>query len=278
MNKEPSVVEKAKSYYDSQDADEFYFRIWGGEDIHIGLYDPPSISIKDASKKTVEKMSLMLGDRLHSTSKILDMGSGYGGAARYISQKYNCSITCLNLSPVENERNREMNQKAGLGDKIEVVDGNFEDMPFPDNEYDIVWSEDAILHSGNKEIVFQEVHRILKPEGSFIFTDPMQSDDCPEGVLKPVYDRIHLDSMGSFAFYSRLAEKNQFQKLEIIDYSQFLPIHYDRVRSTILERREEFKGMISDEFIEKMLVGLGHWVDAGKKGYLSWGILHFQKS
>ena len=34
-----SAVSTAREYYNSEDADNFYFAIWGGEDIHIGLYD-----------------------------------------------------------------------------------------------------------------------------------------------------------------------------------------------------------------------------------------------
>ena len=34
-----TAVEVAERYYDSSDADSFYAEIWGGEDIHIGLYE-----------------------------------------------------------------------------------------------------------------------------------------------------------------------------------------------------------------------------------------------
>ena len=33
-----NAVAQAEAYYDSPDADSFYFTIWGGEDIHIGMY------------------------------------------------------------------------------------------------------------------------------------------------------------------------------------------------------------------------------------------------
>lgn len=40
MNKPRSAaVAQAEAYYDSPDADSFYFTIWGGEDIHIGMYE-----------------------------------------------------------------------------------------------------------------------------------------------------------------------------------------------------------------------------------------------
>ncbi|MFT7091319.1 MAG: sarcosine/dimethylglycine N-methyltransferase, partial [Candidatus Azotimanducaceae bacterium] len=41
----------AENYYDSPDADNFYERVWGGEDIHIGLYDEKNITIPEASHK-----------------------------------------------------------------------------------------------------------------------------------------------------------------------------------------------------------------------------------
>ena len=34
-----TTVDTARDYYNSSDADRFYATIWGGEDIHIGLYD-----------------------------------------------------------------------------------------------------------------------------------------------------------------------------------------------------------------------------------------------
>ena len=51
-----NVVEKARSYYNSSDADTFYFTVWGGEDIHIGLYKDDREPIFDASRRTVETM------------------------------------------------------------------------------------------------------------------------------------------------------------------------------------------------------------------------------
>ena len=53
----------AETYYDSTDADAFYERVWGGEDIHIGLYEPDT-SIFEASRKTVETMAQALQDLL----------------------------------------------------------------------------------------------------------------------------------------------------------------------------------------------------------------------
>ena len=47
----------ARDYYNSTDADNFYFHIWGGEDIHVGLYESDDEPIAEASRRTVERMA-----------------------------------------------------------------------------------------------------------------------------------------------------------------------------------------------------------------------------
>ena len=60
MNDYSQAVNTARDYYNSEDADAFYATIWGGEDIHIGLYESLDESITDASRRTVEHMALSL--------------------------------------------------------------------------------------------------------------------------------------------------------------------------------------------------------------------------
>jgi sarcosine/dimethylglycine N-methyltransferase len=270
------TVETARQYYNSDDADNFYFHIWGGEDIHIGLYESPDEAIRDASRRTVERMSEMARG-LGPESRALDIGAGYGGAARYLAQRYGCQVVALNLSEKENERNREMSREQGLGDLIEVVDGSFESIPAEAASFDLVWSQDAILHSGAREKVISEVARVLRPGGNFIFTDPMQADDCPAGVLGPVLERIHLDSLGSVDFYRKTAAKHGLAEVEVIELTENLVTHYGRVRDELERARTGLNGKVSDAYAANMIKGLGHWVDAGSNGYLNWSILHFRK-
>ena len=270
------VVKVAEDYYDSADADNFYATIWGGEDIHIGLYESPTQPIREASHKTVLRMAELLTG-LKSGARVLDVGAGFGGAARVLAKKYGAHVTCLNLSEVENRRNRRLTEQQGLSDLVEVVHGSFEDIPEPDDTFDIVWSQDAILHSGNRAKVLKEVARVLKPGGEFIFTDPMQADDVKdESVLKPIYDRIHLDSLGSFAFYRKELGKLGFEEVKIEDLTPQLRNHYDRVGKELASRRDDLDGQVSSDYIDRMLVGLKNWVKGADNGHLAWGIMKFR--
>lgn len=168
MDREYSpIVNTARDYYNSPDADGFYSSVWGGKDIHVGIYASPDEPIYDASRRTVERMAARL-EELDADSHVLDIGAGYGGSARYLAATHGCRVTALNLSEVENERSRTMNGQSGLDPLIDVVDASYEDVPFPDGTFDAVWSQDAILHSGDRPRVLAEAARVLKSGGDLV--------------------------------------------------------------------------------------------------------------
>lgn len=271
-----SAVHTARDYYNSEDADNFYFTIWGGEDIHVGLYQTPDEDIFTASRRTVERMASKLKG-LGPHSKVLDIGAGYGGAARYLAKTYGAQVVALNLSEVENERDRQMNKEQGLDHLIEVVDGSFEHLPYDTATFDVVWSQDAILHSGEREKVIAEVARVLNSGGQFVFTDPMQADDCPQGVLQPILDRIHLETLGSPKFYREACAKYGMNEVEFEPMLDKLTIHYGRVYEELEKKEKEIEKVVSRNYIERMKTGLQNWVNGGKNGHLAWGIFLFEK-
>ena len=270
------AVQVARDYYNSDDADNFYYEIWGGEDIHIGLYEGESESIAVASERTVATMAGRLAP-LSPASRVADFGAGYGGSARWLASRYGCKVSCVNLSEVQNHRNREITAAAGLSHQIDVHDASFEAAPLEDSSYDCVWSQDSFLHAGDRVRVLQEMDRVLKPGGECIFTDPMQADDCPQGVLQPVLDRLHLDSLGSFAFYRAEADRLGWTEQGLEDLTPHLVNHYTRVRQELAVRRSQLADSISEKYADRMLQGLKHWIDAGVNGHITWGILHFRK-
>ncbi|HEY3683009.1 MAG TPA: methyltransferase domain-containing protein [Streptosporangiaceae bacterium] len=269
------AVSTARDYYNSDDADNFYFNVWGGEDIHVGVYEPADLTIAEASRATVTRMA----DKIDITpaTTVLDIGSGFGGSARYLAKTYGCKVQCLNLSEVENNRNREMNEQQGLDHLIEVVDGSFEAVPFQDNAFDVVWSQDAMLHSGDRVQVLEEVARVLRPDGAFVFTDPMAADGTARSALVPILKRLDLDTMGTPDFYRREINRLGMKKVEFDDLTPQLATHYGRVLAETEAREAELSGRISADYLEPMKVGLRHWVDGGNAGNLAWGIFVCRK-
>ena len=275
MTNKTNTVERAEAYYDSNEADAFYQTIWGGQDIHIGLYNGDEDSIADASRRTVDSMATRLVGG-NETAHVLDLGAGYGGSARYLAERFGCQVTCLNLSETQNTLNRKLTDEAGLTGKVRVVHGDFENIPEPDDSYQIVWSQDAILHSGNRTRVLDEVRRVLVSGGQFIFTDPMQSDNCPDGVLQPILDRIQLSSLASFDFYRSELIARGFEEAETKPLTDKLRIHYWRVREALQDRYDEAVKLSGQTYVDNMIKGLQNWVDGADQGYLAWGIMDYR--
>jgi sarcosine/dimethylglycine N-methyltransferase len=268
------TIALTRDYYDSAEADDFYRTIWGGEDIHIGLYEHGG-DIRRASRRTVDRMASRVGKL--SGKRVLDLGSGYGGAARVLAGEHGARVTCLNLSAKENDRNRALTREAGISDCIDVIDGSFDAVPFEDGIFDLVWSQDAILHAPDRSAVLEEVARVLKPGGDFIFTDPMQADGVNDRVaLQPIYDRLHLSNLASPDFYRAELRRRGFEEVAVEDLTPHMRTHYVRIGEELDSRRDELGA--DDIFVDRMLAGLGHWVSGAADGLLAWGILHFRKA
>lgn len=272
MTQAQAAETTARSYYDSEDADNFYSLVWGGEDIHVGLYETPGEEIAAASRRTVARMAEIAG--IGAGTQVLDLGSGYGGAARQLARNHGAKVHCLNLSPVENERNTRLTTEQGLEKLVSVATGTFEDVPVEDASIDVVWSQDAFLHSGDRNRVLDEAARVLKPGGQVVFTDPMAVDGLDQSSIQPILDRIQLATMATPGFYTGGLEKRGFTSVTFHDHAAQLPTHYGRVREELIAREQELAAAISDTYITNMKAGLQHWVDGGNAGKLTWGVVH----
>ena len=265
----------AQAAYDSADAGAFYSQIWGGDDIHLGLYNAPDEPIAEASHRTMERMA----GKIHQDAigYTVDLGSGYCGAARFLTHHFDSAVLAVNLSSEQNRRANRLNQQAGVEDRITVVDASYNDVPAPDAAADLVWSQDAFLHAPQRAVPMSEAARILKPGGEFLFTDPMAADGVSANELSGVLERLNLSSLASPSEYKRLADEAGLEFVEFDDLSEMLPIHYGRVLEETQARADELLKTASQQYLDAMMTGLQNWVDAGNRGLLSWGIFHFRK-
>lgn len=227
------------------------------------------------------------GLQITSKSRILDLGSGYGGPARYLAKTFGCKVVCLNLSSVQNARNKELTREAGLERLIEVIEGNFEEIPaevLAGGKFDVVWSEDSFLHSSNRSRIIDEISRCLVDgtEGRVVFTDIMASPQAfaehPE-IMSAMLRRLETESMAMRDFYDKAFVERGFVSLGYWDGKDHLETHYRKVSELLQQQREEFldKG-VDEETIEKQVVGLKNWIQGAEVGCIDFGIFCFRRS
>lgn len=95
---------------------------------------------------TVKALSLI--DNLNDNSLIADLGCGTGGQTMIIAQNTSGNITGIDLFPAFIAIFNTNAARLKLDNRVKGVVGSMDDLPFQENELDLIWSEGAIYNIG----------------------------------------------------------------------------------------------------------------------------------
>lgn len=108
-----------------------------------------------------------LARRLHLADgmRVLDMGSGLGGAARYLAVTFGCHVTGLDLTAEYCRVASMLTRRLGLESQVCYRHGDALEMPFADASFDVLWTQHATMNIADKDRLCREMWRVLKPGG-----------------------------------------------------------------------------------------------------------------
>ncbi len=157
---------------------------------------------------------------LSNDKHVLEVASGAGGPARYLADRVGCRVTGIdaNESGVATATQAAESNGARLV-SFRVADANAR-LPFEDDSFDALICIDSMNHFPDRERVFREWRRVVRPGGRALFTDPVV-------ITGPVTnDELALrSSIGLFLFVppgvnERLIEKVGFQLVRQEDVTE----------------------------------------------------------
>lgn len=147
---------------------------------HLSRFD----QLHTGGRKATRKLGEMAG--LKPGMKILDVGCGIGGPARTLAADFDCQVVGLDITESYVQAADMLTEKVGLGESVTFKVGNALDLEFDAETFDVVWSQNAIMNIEDKSQLFQELHRVLRKQGTFAMEAILAGDNGPE-VRFPVF-------------------------------------------------------------------------------------------
>ena len=120
--------------------------------------------------------------KLGPESRVLDIGSGVGGPARFLALTFGCHVTAVELQADLNAIAVDLTRRSGLAGRVTHICGDALTCPLPEATFDAVVSWLAVLHIPDRPLLCARLARALRPRGQCYIEDlcvraPFSPDD-----------------------------------------------------------------------------------------------------
>ena len=119
----------------------------------------------EATKEMADSLTIAATDHL------LDVGSGIGGPARYMAQRFGCRVTGIDLTDEFCEVARHLTRVLEFKGSVEFEQGTALAMPFTAATFDGAYSMNVSMNIADKSAFYREIRRVLKPGGWLMLSE-----------------------------------------------------------------------------------------------------------
>ena len=253
---------------------ERYGKLAAGSGGCCGSAPAPATSCCGSTETTQEKMSKMVGyseDELASLPEganlgvgcgnplafsavkegdtVVDLGSGAGIDCFLAAQKVGESgrVIGVDMTPEMLAKARANADKGGYTN-VEFREGVIEELPIEDNSVDIVISNCVINLSPDKDKVFSEIHRVLKPGGRYFVSDIVLRRELPEPIRNSAaaYSACVAGALLKDD-YIGISEGMGFRDIEVMSEAVY-PLDILTADPTVSSLMSQLEGVTPEEF------------------------------
>jgi cyclopropane fatty-acyl-phospholipid synthase-like methyltransferase len=153
------------------------YAAWSREfNMHFGYYRAGANPLH--REAMLEQMNAEVLARLQvqgiAEPKLLDLGCGLGATLRSFARRLpRARLVGLTRVPWQVDQARALNKAAACGERIRVLEGDYEDTILPRASYDGVYAVESSCHAhgADKGALLTEAHRLLRPGGRLVIAD-----------------------------------------------------------------------------------------------------------
>jgi SAM-dependent methyltransferase len=139
----------------------------------------PATEFHTRGQEATREMARLAG--LDAGMRVLDVGGGLGGAARTLASEFGCQVTVLDLTAEYCRIGEMLTARTGLGDRVTFQQGDALAPPFADASFDVVWTQHSSMNIADKERLYAELRRVLRPGGRLALHEIMA------GPVQPIH-------------------------------------------------------------------------------------------
>ncbi len=165
----------------------------------------------------------------------LDIGSGIGGPSRYVAHTYNCRVTGVDLNEEYVAVAGSLARRVGLSDKVVSQQASALALPFDDNTFDGAYMEHVGMNIADKAKLFREVHRVLKPDGTFAIYDIMRGNDGVVSYPLPWASAEETNFIETPATYRALLVAEGFEVVKERNRQDFAMDFFGALRAKVIQ-------------------------------------------
>ena len=263
-------------HYD--ELDEIYREIWG-EHVHHGLWRSGKESVAEAT----DALSDLVGRQLapQRGNRVADIGCGYGATAQRLAERLGISVSGFTLS--EEQAHVARARPGPLTFQVHDWLENGE----ADGSFDHAYAIESTEHFADKQKLFHEVARTLKPGGRFLVCAWL-AEDSPSPwevrhLLEPICREGRLPGMGDRGEYEAWAAAAGLRLLDYRDVSRQVrrtwSIVTRRVLGKLLTTRRYRRLVLSPSTRNRQFaLSLPRLILAYRTGAMRYGIFTFERS
>jgi len=217
---------------------------------------------------------LMAQASVTSSDHLLDVCSGVGGPARYISWKSGCRVTGLDLTASRVLGAIALTQAACMAERVDFVQGNALEMPFNDHSFTCVIGQEAFAHIPNKKQLMSECARVLKPGGRMVFSDIMSHQELSQDNADRLFEGMRFSEIATLQDYSIWLANVGFTSVQTTDLSaEWTRILVDR-HAMYRSLETQTVTRLGREHFDRYDRAYDHFVGLYKSGVLSGALVH----
>lgn len=212
-----------EQYYSEAGPD---YAAWSREfNMHFGYYRAGVNPLR--REAMLEQMNAEVLERLRveraGEPKLLDLGCGLGATLRSFARRLpRARLLGLTRVPWQVERATELNEAAGCGERVRVIEGDYEDTILPRGSYDGVYALESSCHAhgADKGALLAEAYRLLRPGGRLVVADGFLGKGAfINGLQERIYRKLCacwvIEELGSLDQFTERLEELGFTEIVV---------------------------------------------------------------